>query len=198
LWGLGHTVSLVIAGIIVVFLRIAIPGHVAFWLELIVALMIIGLGSRILYHLLRSKQHVHIHKHTHGGRMHTHLHFHDTNESHDPTDSQYLEHNSHLTRYVGWRSVTIGMIHGLAGSAALTLLVLTNVVRGGSTTMGIVYLLLFGLGSIVGMVGMSTLIGLPFVFTARKFENINRPIRLLAGITSVAFGIYYALEIIKG
>jgi high-affinity nickel-transport protein len=90
------------------------------------------------------------------------------------------------------------MVHGLAGSAALTLLVLTEIVRGGSRLLGLAYLLVFGLGSIGGMLLMSMLISLPFVLTAARFERINAPVRLVTGITSVAFGLYYAWATSRG
>jgi len=84
------------------------------------------------------------------------------------------------------------MVHGLAGSAALTLLVLTQVSTGGSQLLGLTYLLVFGVGSIGGMLLMSTAMSLPLVFAPARFERINIPVRLVAGIGSVAFGVYYA------
>jgi len=86
----------------------------------------------------------------------------------------------------------VGMVHGLAGSAVLTLLVLTEVVRDGSRVRGMAYLLVFGIGSIGGMLLMSTLIGLPLVLTTRRFERIEVPMRLVVSISSIAFGLYYA------
>jgi hypothetical protein len=83
-------------------------------------------------------------------------------------------------------------MHGLAGSAALTLVVLTEVMRGGSRLLGFAYLLLFGLGSIGGMLLMSAVIGLPFALTAARFRRVDTPVRLLAGAASVVFGLYYA------
>ena len=90
------------------------------------------------------------------------------------------------------------MVHGLAGSAALTLLVLTEVLRNGSRALGLAYLLIFGVGSIGGMMLMSAIISLPFVFTASRFTRVDAPVRLLAGLLSVAFGIYYAWETAGG
>ncbi len=89
-------------------------------------------------------------------------------------------------------------MHGLAGSAALTLFVLTDVLRVGSRLLGFAYLLLFGVGSIGGMLLMSTLIGLPFALTARRFRRIDTPVRLLAGAASVLFGLYYAWQTTSG
>ncbi len=178
LWGVGHTASLLAAGVLVIILGIAIPDPVAGVLEFLVALMIIFLGSRILYLTLRHRTRVHVHTHSHEGHGNAQLHAHGS------------EH--HPRRLSGWRPLVVGMVHGLAGSAVLTLLVLTEVVRDGSRVRGMAYLLVFGIGSIGGMLLMSTLIGLPLVLTTRRFERIEVPMRLVVSISSIAFGLYYA------
>jgi len=190
LWGLGHTASLFAAGAVLIALRVRIPEGVATALELAVALMIVLLGTRILYLVLRGRRDVHVHAHTHGGRTHTHLHFHGPRDAHAAA-GQTVSHAWHRGLW-GWRPVAVGAVHGLAGSAALTLFVLTEVLRGGSRLVGFAYLLVFGVGSVGGMLLMSTLIGLPFVLTARRFRRIDTPVRLLAGAASVLFGLYYA------
>jgi ABC-type nickel/cobalt efflux system permease component RcnA len=198
LWGVGHTAALFVAGLLIIILRVTIPERVASLLELTVAAMITFLGARILYLLLRDRRRVHVHTHTHDGRAHTHLHFHDHRDEHRASDSQGHSANAHHGRLRGLRPVFVGVVHGLAGSAALTLLVLTEIMGGGgSRALGIVYLLVFGAGSIGGMLVMSLLISLPFVFTANYFTRINNPLRLVAGLASVAFGIYYAWEITR-
>ena len=191
LWGAGHTASLFIAGILVILLQVTIPERVAALLEFAVALMIIILGTRIIYVLLRGRRQAHLHAHTHDGHAHTHLHFHDATDAHAVTKPHSHDEAPHGKLW-GWRPFIVGMVHGLAGSAALTLLVLTEVVRGGSRLLGLAYLLIFGIGSIGGMLLMSMLISLPFVFTATRFERINTPIRLVTGLSSIAFGLYYA------
>ncbi|HEX8116223.1 MAG TPA: hypothetical protein VF521_03055, partial [Pyrinomonadaceae bacterium] len=196
LWGLGHTASLFAAGAVIIALRVRVPETVATALELLVALMIVLLGTRILYLVLRGRRDVHVHAHTHGTRTHTHLHFHDRRDAHRPADAEAVSHAWHRGLW-GWRPVAVGAVHGLAGSAALTLFVLTEVLRGGSRLLGFAYLLIFGAGSIGGMLLMSTLVGLPFVLTARRFRRIDTPVRLLAGTASVLFGLYYAFETMK-
>ena len=194
LWGVGHTASLLAAGVLVIILGIAIPDPVAGVLEFLVALMIIFLGSRILYLTLRHRTHVHVHAHSHEGHAHTHFHFHDESDAHEVSNAQLHAHGSehHPPKLSGWRPLVVGMVHGLAGSAVLTLLVLTEVVRDGSRVRGMAYLLVFGIGSIGGMLLMSTLIGLPLVLTTRRFERIEVPMRLVVSISSIAFGLYYA------
>jgi high-affinity nickel-transport protein len=196
LWGVGHTVSLLVAGVLVILLQFTMPARVAVQLELAVALMIVLLGSRALYLSLRRQRFVHVHTHTHGGRAHTHLHFHEPHDAHTIAELHAQERAGH--RLTGWRPLLVGVVHGLAGSAALTLLVLTEVARSGSDLLGLAYLLLFGVGSIGGMLLMSTAISLPFVFTANRLGGVSLPIRIAAGIASVAFGIYYAWSIALG
>jgi sulfite exporter TauE/SafE len=177
LWGIGHTSSLLVAGVLVLSLGLVIPERIANFFELGVAVMIIVLGMRLLR--------MHVHKHTHGARSHRHLHFHD--------DRHAAAGHSGLT---GWRPVFVGVVHGLAGSAALTLLVLSQVVRSGGAALGFAYLLVFGLGSIGGMLLMSALISLPFAFGHRFFQRTLLPLRLITGIFSTGFGVAYALKIV--
>src|SRR2546423_1410786 len=122
LWGAGHTASLLIVGVIVLALRIAIPEHVSNWLEFGVALMIIGLGTAGLWRALRRKGDLHLHEHSHDGRSHVHVHFHEPETRH-----RVQQRHSHAVSAIGVKPVLIGMMHGLAGSGALTLLVLTQI-----------------------------------------------------------------------
>ena len=162
LWGAGHTVSLLVAGFFVIALGVAIPERLANLLELVVALMIVFLGTRLLRH---------------APSMTTHDHAHNG--------------------FSEWRPVLVGIVHGLAGSAALTLLVLAEVVRNGTPALGFAYLLVFGAGSIGGMLLMSSLIGLPISLGARFFQRTLVPIRVLVGVMSTGFGVLYALRIMQ-
>ena len=195
LWGVGHTTSLLVVGIFVIVLEVTIPLRLANALEFAVALMIIFLGARVLYLTLRAQRRVHIHRHQHDGHAHTHLHFHEAEDAH-PAQTPTGAHQH--TRLAGWRPLVVGMVHGLAGSAVLTFLVLTEVVKRGSRALGVAYLLVFGIGSIGGMLLMSTLISLPIVLTSRRFERIEVPMRVVVGGASVAFGFYYAWTIGAG
>ena len=186
LWGLGHTVSLLAVGVVVLSLRIAIPERISGWLEFGVALMIIGLGVSALWRVLRSSDEVHLHQHDHDGLHHTHVHFHEQGSRHQP--SSPAPHSHALSR-VGWKPVLIGMMHGLAGSGALTLLVLTQIQ---STWVGVLYMATFGLGSIVGMLLMSGLIGLPFALTSSKLTHMHRGLQTVAAVLSICFGLWYA------
>ncbi|MGI9106997.1 MAG: sulfite exporter TauE/SafE family protein [Pyrinomonadaceae bacterium] len=187
LWGVGHTASLVIVGTVVLVLRVAIPERVASGLEFCVALMIIGLGVATLIRAARRRAPVHVHPHRHDGAAHAHIHFHETDAEH----ADAVAPHSHAVSRIGIKPLVVGAMHGLAGSAALTLLVLAQIP---STLLGLLYLAVFGLGSIAGMLLMSGLVGLPFVLSVRKLTGLHYGLQAGAGILSVCFGLWYAYE----
>ena len=188
LWGAGHTASLLVMATIVLSLRIAIPERVSNWLEFGVALMIIGLGISALWRVSRTNSKAHIHQHSHDGLSHTHVHFHENENKHQP--NSHAAH-SHAVSRIGWKPVLVGMLHGLAGSGALTLLVLTQI---SSSWLGFLYVATFGFGSIAGMLLMSGLIGLPFAFTSRKLTHVHQGLQTVAALFSICFGIWYAYK----
>jgi ABC-type nickel/cobalt efflux system permease component RcnA len=193
LWGAGHTASLVIVGVLVLGFRVAIPLQVANWLEFGVALMIIALGVLALARVLRKRSDVHLHRHTHDGQSHVHLHFHEQGTKHAQAAASVSSSpsHSHAISKLGFKPLLVGAMHGLAGSAALTLLVLTQIQ---SVSMGLLYLAMFGLGSTLGMLLMSGLIGLPFALSARRLSGFNYGLQTVAGGLSIAFGLWYAYE----
>ena len=192
LWGAGHTASLLIVGVIVLSLRIAIPERVSGWLEFGVALMIIALGVSALWRAVRTNSEVHVHQHSHDGLSHTHVHFHEHENKHIPSTPSA---HSHAVSRIGWKPVLVGMMHGLAGSGALTLLVLTQI---SSPLIGFLYMATFGLGSIAGMLLMSGLIGLPFAFTSGKLSHLHQRLQTLAAVFSICFGVWYAFRASAG
>jgi ABC-type nickel/cobalt efflux system permease component RcnA len=183
LWGAGHTASLVVVGVFVLTLRIAIPERVAGWLEFGVALMIIALGVNAFARALRRRSDAHVHQHRHGGVEHAHIHFHEQDAV-----AEVVEHTHTVTR-IGFKPVLVGAMHGLAGSAALTLLVLAQI---DSVVLGLLYLGVFGAGSIVGMMLMSGLVGLPFALGSRRLGGIGYGLQVIVGTLSIAFGLWYA------
>lgn len=188
LWGVGHTASLVIVGMVVLVLRVAISERVASGLEFCVALMIIGLGIATFTRSLRARRaSLHLHQHQHDGLQHAHIHFHEPETEHAGAHAPH----SHAVTRIGIKPLVVGAVHGLAGSAALTLLVLAQIP---SPLVGLLYLLVFGLGSIAGMLLMSGLVGLPFVLSARKLSGLHHGLQTAAGALSICFGIWYAYE----
>ena len=170
-WGVGHTLSLMIAGLFVVFLKTPISESTALWLETTVAVMLVVLGGRALF------QSFHKHEHVHDGSSHTHWHL----------DRPHT-HWAHF----GLRPVVVGMVHGAAGSAALTLLVLSTIT---STWTALSYILIFGVGSILGMLGISLLIAVPISWAGRRMSFAVGRIQAVAGAFSCAFGISLGLRL---
>lgn len=189
LWGAGHTASLIVVGVVVLALRVTIPERVGAWLEFGVALMIIGLGIAALARALSQRSDVHVHRHTHDGVAHAHVHFHEGGTEHEANVAAAA--HSHAVTRIGLKPLIVGAVHGLAGSAALTLLVLTQIQ---SMVIGLLYLIVFGVGSIVGMLMMSSLVGLPFALSARRFSGWTNALQTIAGVLSIAFGIWYAYD----
>lgn len=178
LWGLGHSAALLLAGALVLGLHLVIPDALARALEAAVALMVLLLGGAALARALRARSDVHAHYHAHGRLVHRHLHFHDAGAEHDP----------HRIARVGVKPLFVGTLHGLAGSAALTLLVLASIP---SASLGFAYLAIFGAGSIGGMALLSVAISLPFTATLPR-PGWNRALRVAAGAAGVLFGCAYA------
>jgi sulfite exporter TauE/SafE len=172
MWGVGHTISLFVVGALVVFLKLQISPSVETKLEAIVGGMLILLGLNALRKLFSADK-IHVHTHEHGAREHLHIHAHGS----DPVEMSHHRFSP--------RSILIGMVHGLAGSAALMLLVVPTI---SSPTLALLYILIFGIGSIGGMMAMSFLIGLPLHFTAGRFALMNKGIRLAAGVFSLSLG----------
>jgi ABC-type nickel/cobalt efflux system permease component RcnA len=186
-WGLGHTTTLLLAGIVIIALRLTIPDRLALFLEFGVGIMLVGLGVQVIYSFQRKK--VHQHAHGHEEDAHTHFHSHAENPAHSP------EH--HGVKGVGKpffrkKSYIIGTVQGLAGSAALTLLVLASI---DSPLAGIGYILLFGLGSVLSMGVMTVIISLPFVFSANRLPNLNSFIQPGVGVLSILFGVFLMYRI---
>ena len=177
-WGVGHTMSLLIAGILVIALKVQISDRAALWMEFAVALMLILLGLKAMLKPLRGWR-IHVHQHTHGGSSHSHVHLHRPSEEH-------AHRHRHLIRS-GARPFLVGMVHGMAGSAALMILVLATIP---SAVAGLIYIAVFGLGSVGGMLIMSSLISLPFILTRKRFNVLSQGLQVAVGLFSLSFGLF--------
>lgn len=160
-WGMGHTITLVIIGSAVLMMDTLVPESVAKVLELIVGIMLVVLGADVLRRLIRDRIHLHIHQHNGGRHVHAHGH-HAPPVIHD-MDAHRHGHRSRMP----WRALVVGLVHGMAGSAALVLLTLNTL---HSVWQGMLYIALFGIGSIAGMAALSLIIALPLRFTARRLS----------------------------
>jgi hypothetical protein len=183
LWGVGHTVSLLIVGLAVILFKFEISAGTAQALEFCVGLMLVVLGANALRKLKRGG-HLHLHVHRHGARSHVHPHIH---HGAPEADSQ-----THHGLRLGARPFLVGMVHGLAGSASLMLLVLSSI---SSPLVELVFIIIFGVGSIGGMMLMSALVGLPAYLTAKRFNRAHLALHGLAGLFSLSFGLFMMYEI---
>ncbi len=177
-WGIGHTATLFLVGMTILVSKTVIPESLALLMEFLVGVLLVILGASIVRTPIMKRFHLRFH--CHEERTHLHPHYHDPEAAHEHRHGFSL------------RSLVIGMVHGLAGSAVLTLLVLTTLP---SPLLGGAYILLFGLGSILGMMLFSGVIGLPFVFTASHMKKINGYLRIVAGAISIVFGLYLTIQV---
>lgn len=196
LWGIGHTASLFAAGVAVIVLHFEISERLAKGLEFCVALMLVVLGLDTLRKLARGGQ-LHMHVHRHGGRLHAHPHVHDASHAHQSIKEHSGERHTDHGTAIGPRPLIVGMIHGLAGSGALMLLVLSTI---SSPLIGMCYILVFGVGSIGGMMLMSFFLSVPFHLTTARFVRRELAMRGLAGLFSLGFGLFmiYQLGFVQG
>ena len=178
-WGLGHTMSLLVAGVIVLLLGISIPQKMALSLDFIIGAMLILLGINAILTVKKNK--IHMHKHKHGQKEHLHFHSHKLISNH--------EHEHMVLR----KSLLVGLIHGLAGSAGLTLLVLAAIK---SFWTGFWYILIFGVGSIIGMMAISSIISLPFALIPNKLEKARKMLGIGTGLTSTIIGLIMIYNIV--
>ncbi|MEH7418808.1 sulfite exporter TauE/SafE family protein [Neobacillus drentensis] len=174
-WGIGHTATLFIIGVVLILMKGEIPEKWAMSLEFLVGIMLVYLGLTTLFSL----KNIHIHQHKHDGDEHKHLHSHSHNGKH--------QHNHQHPNVSYLKSLFIGLVHGLAGSGAMVLLTMSTVK---SVWEAAVYILIFGAGTILGMLFFTTIIGIPFVFSAKK-RVLNQTLTRLTGVISIAFGMYY-------
>ncbi len=210
-WGLGHTTTLLLAGMGVLLLHLRIPENISLWFEFAVGVMLVILGVQTFLAFRRRK--VHIHPHIHPGdesERHQHFHSHETGAEHShhipgrwENLTKFLvagitagEHKPESARktmkpFFRLKSYVVGTVHGVAGSAALMLVVLASMK---SMWEGVMYILVFGLGSVVSMGIISIFTSLPFTSSTRV-PRLNRILRIVAGTLSIAFGLVLMYQI---
>ena len=188
IWGVGHTLALLVISGLVLFSPWGLPATFETYAELAVGLLLIALGSQVLYRLWRDRVHIHAHGHD-DGRVHLHAHSHrDEVVPHKESDHDHA--HPHPGSW-SWKTLIVGLTHGAAGSAALTVFVAATLE---SRAAGIVYVLIFGLGSILGMMLLSAVISLPLAATARRLTWANRALQTAVGLISIGVGLSMALN----
>lgn len=150
---------------------------------------------------LPAHAHPHAHVHAHGDYAHRHRHGHGVDghgHAEDATPQAWLDHTfGGLAMYQWLRPLIVGIVHGLAGSAAVALLVLTEI---RDPVWGLVYLVLFGIGTVAGMMLVTAAIALPFAFSEKQLPHLNSILRIACGLLSIAFGVYlfYRIGFVDG
>lgn len=184
-WGLGHTLTLLLAGGICLLASASIPPRLARLLEAGVGIMLLALGGEVLWRARRRHLHLHVHRHD-DGTMHLHAHSHAPGEAHGPAHRAHPHVHPHAEGFPR-RALLVGLVHGLAGSAALLLLTLSTLP---SRWLGLIYILVFGLGSILGMAILSAVLAVPLQGTARLLTRTHRVVEVLTGLATVAIGVW--------
>jgi high-affinity nickel-transport protein len=207
LWGMGHTLTIVVVGGAIILLGIVIPPRVGLSMEFSVAAMLVLLGVLNLTSILRwlraglgidRQGHPlpHGHPHAHGDYVHSHPHGHEPDDhghAPDKTPQAGLDRIfGRLGLYQTMRPLIVGVVHGLAGSAAVVLLVLATI-RDPTWALG--YLLVFGVGTIAGMMLITMAIAVPFACTAAHFARLNQYLGLASGLLCLGFGLFLAYQI---
>jgi high-affinity nickel permease len=216
LWGVGHTVTILIVGAAIILLDIAIPTRLGLTMEFSVGLMLILLGVLNLTGALTwitdkfSPAHPkvegsHAHLHEHDAQLHIHWHTHAGESQHhgesmapprwfDKTAAKATLSGSStgLGLFHTLRPLFIGLVHGLAGSAAVALLVLSTI---HNPKWAVLYLLIFGVGTVAGMMLITAVISLPFSFAGYKFAWLNKGLIFGSGVLSLAFGVFICYHI---
>lgn len=193
-WGLGHTTPLLILGIIILLFKEAVLDQyesVAPILEFGVAIMLVFLGLQVFWNLRKGKLHTHHHDHDDG----PHLHIHGT---HSPEEAPEIE-KPHGKFSIGkpffrMKSFTIGIIHGLAGSAAVMLVLLPTIE---SFVAGLSYIILFGVGTIASMSVITIIISVPFAMSGNNMK-LNNAVNSIAGLVSILFGLALGSDLALG
>lgn len=197
-WGLGHTITIFAVGVAIILLKIEIPARLGLSMEFAVSLMLMALGLLNMagYRLGAAGAEIHTHAHDHansehgheGVRVGPHVHPH----VHGPEFAWWREFLRNAGQFQILRSLFVGLVHGLAGSAAVALLVLATIHDPRPAAF---YLLIFGVGTLAGMLMLSAVMEFWMVRLARWWGPADRALTIGTGLLSLLFGLYVAYQI---
>jgi high-affinity nickel permease len=206
-WGLGHTLTIFVVGAGIILFNLVIPVRVGLSMELSVAVMLIILGLINVAGFVRSmpagsiqsheeEKAVHSHAHSHGDYIHSHPHAHQPEGHPHAPDHTPLAWMDRVFGRVGLyqylRPLVVGIVHGLAGSAAVALLVLTTI---RNVHWAVAYLLIFGVGTIAGMMLITMSLASAFTMVGKGRQKFSRRLALASGLLSLGFGLFVAYQI---
>ena len=210
MWGLGHTVTILAVGAAIILFNLVIPVRLGLTMELSVGFMLILLGIWNLYSFIRTmpasaqvegfvvhSHHQHSHPHAHGDYVHNHPHVHDPeSHPHSPEKTPLVRLDrtfGSIGLYQLLRPLVVGIVHGLAGSAAVALLILASI---RTPSWAVAYLLVFGVGTIAGMMLITMSIASTFRYVGNRFASFSQRLGMVSGLVSLAFGLFLAYEIV--
>ncbi len=205
-WGVGHTLTILAVGTVIILFRITLPPRIGLAMELAVAMMLILLGLRNLRGLFGwPAQLVSTDQpdpaqaapryHAHGDYVHVHSHAKSSAHPHEPGRNPIAALDRWFTSFRSYqllRPLIVGVVHGLAGSAAIALLVLSTIP---SLNWAVAYLAVFGIGTILGMMLITLTLGSTFAYGQKRYARIGRHFGVAAGLISLAFGVFIAYQI---
>ena len=210
-WGLGHTLTIFLVGTAIILFNVAIPARVGLSMELCVGLMLIVLGAFNVISFIRALPDApapnsegdatHSHPHSHGDYVHDHRHSHHPEAHPHTADHTPVAWLDRVLGKSGWyqhiRPLAIGIVHGLAGSAAVALLVLATI---RNPQWAIAYLLVFGVGTIAGMMVITMSLASAIKAVGARSRNVSRRVAMASGVLSLAFGclVVYQIGFVNG
>jgi high-affinity nickel-transport protein len=209
-WGLGHTVTIFIVGTAIILFNFTIPPRVGLSMELSVGLMLIVLGVANVVSFFRSVpvsvdtwggSVIHSHHHVHGDYVHNHPHKHEPEAHPHAPDHTPVAWLDKVLGRAGWyqhiRPLAIGIVHGLAGSAAVALLVLATI---RNPRWAVAYLLIFGVGTIAGMMLITMTLASAIKMVGSRHQSLSRRLAIASGLLSLAFGcvVVYQIGFVNG
>jgi ABC-type nickel/cobalt efflux system permease component RcnA len=177
-WGLGHTITLFLFGSVILWMDTVMSESLAHVLEYAVGVMLVVLGIDVLHRVVKERIHYHLHKHD------DHVHFHAHSHANESAHASSAHNHTHKARFPV-RSLLVGLMHGTAGSAALILLTLETIQ---SPLWGMVYILLFGIGSILGMALLSVAIAVPLRSSAKGLTWLHNGLQGAIGVLTIGIG----------
>ena len=203
-WGVGHTLTIFVVGTAIIIFDVVIPARIGLSMEFSVGVMLIVLGAMNIVGFMRTARTiapaveesdaVYSHPHTHGEYVPHHPHRHDPDaHSHSHTPLTFLDRIfGRIGLYQQLRPLVVGIVHGLAGSAAVALLILTTI---RNAHWALVYLLVFGAGTVGGMMLITMSIASAFRFVGKRHANFSQRLGFASGLLSLAFGLFLAYQI---